>query len=653
MATRVASAFLLLLSRANAPVHAATSDGAFPPGAGFEVPLSAHLPADARAAILNLTVAGPLADGYVTAYACGDPVPTVSNVNFAAGEDVAGSAIVELSASGSICIVSSAWADVIVDLQGFVPKDSVVQVLDAPVRAVDTRDGTGHEGRLAPGSRIELAAGDVAGVPPDAAALVVTATAVAPDAAGFVTAAPCLAASPSSSTLNVIPDRAVANLAVSGTDADGSTCFESNVATDLLIDVSGYVPAGAEGIDLLVAPIRVVDTRNGIGSVAQPVGDGERPIDLTGLTDLPPGAIAAITNVTATRASAAGFVTLAPCGSPPAQVSNLNVHEATDVANAVVVDLTGSVSPTRAACITASTPVDVLVDVIGFVTDPGVLVTMVPTRVYDSRSIATPSCGLALAQPAPTTFWVIDVDSGELAHVITSERFDDASIGRAPLIFARLLPTCDGLMVWNPLPPYAGLASEVLRVGFDGTVTTVRDKDRSRSPLVFPDVVARFDGTDTWVDITTGAPVFRLPEGAGGPSQVSNGGLIVSVTSSSPDDVRSSVWARRATSDPLYPEAALVGEFPGYGVLSPSGRYLAEAEGATVAVRTPSGTPVASADLRAFYPTATSSTNLTLEWVDDSTLITCAPGLPVRDVVWSIRSTPLPLDHGACVLDAR
>jgi len=319
----------------------------------------------------------------------------------------------------------------------------------------------------------------------------------------------------------------------------------------------------------------------------------------------------------------------------------------------VVVDLTSMVSPTTAACMTASTPVDVLVDVIGFVTDPAALVTMSPTRVYDSRAIATPSCGLALAQPAPTTFWVIDVNTGQLAHVVTSERFSDASLGRAPLIFARLLPTCDGLVVWNPIPPYSGFNSEVLRVGFDGTVTVLRDHDLGQSRLVFPDVITSFDGADTWVDVATGAPVFRMPDGSGGPSQVSNGGLIVSVTSSSPADVRSSVWARRDATDPLSPEVALIGEFAGYGTLSPSGRYLAEAQGATVAVRTLNGAPVASADLRAFYPTANSSTNLILKWVDDDTLIACAFGLPVRNVVWSISSAPVVLDHAACVLDAR
>jgi hypothetical protein len=650
----ITCAFLAIIPIPNEAAVAAPSDAAFPPGIAFEVPLAAHVPADARAAIVNLTVAGPLDAGYVTAYACGDPVPNVSNVNFAAGDDAAGSAMVELSASGTICVVSSAWADVIVDLQGYVPAGSPVQLLDAPVRAVDTRHGMGvAKERLAAGSRLEVRAGSVAGVPSDAAALVVTVTSVDPDAPGFVTAAPCLSPSPSSSTLNVIPGRAVANMAVAGTDAEGSSCFTASVATDLLIDVTGYVPAGVAGIDLLPAPRRLLDTRNGVGSVAQPVGAAERPIDLTGVGDVPPGAVAVIANVTASRASAAGFVTLAPCGSPPAQVSNLNVREGADVANAVVVDLTGMTSPAAAACVTASTSVDVLVDVVGFVTDPGALVTMSPTRVYDSRAVATPSCGLALAHPAPTTFWVIDVNTGGLAHVITSERFSDASLARFPLIFAQLLPTCDGLVVWNPIPPYTGLAWEVLRVGFDGTVTVVRDHDLGRSRLVFPDVVASFDGSDTWVDVATGAPVFRMPEGTGGPSQVSNGGWILSATSSPSGDVRSSLWARREMSDPLFPEAALIAEFPGYGVLSPSGRYLAEANGATVAVRTLSGTPVASADLSAVYPTATSATNLHLEWVDDGTLIACAPGLPVRNVLWSISSTPVVLDHAACVLDAR
>jgi hypothetical protein len=144
--------------------------------------------------------------------------------------------------------------------------------------------------------------------------------------------------------------------------------------------------------------------------------------------------------------------------------------------------------------------------------------------------------------------------------------------------------------------------------------------------------------------------VVALPEGTS-VSEVSDGGLIVTLTTLSPSDVRGALWVRRDPSDPLFPEAALVAEFSGYGTLSPSGRYLAEAQGATVAVRTLSGTPVASADLSAFGATANPGTNLILEWVDDDTLVACARGLP--NVVWSLSSTPVPLDHAACVVDAR
>jgi len=73
------------------------------------------IPANARTALLNVTVDQPIDNGYVTVYPCDAPRPTVSNVNFAPGQTLANLVVAKLSATGSACIYSSVDTHVIVD----------------------------------------------------------------------------------------------------------------------------------------------------------------------------------------------------------------------------------------------------------------------------------------------------------------------------------------------------------------------------------------------------------------------------------------------------------------------------------------------------------------------------------------------------------
>lgn len=70
----------------------------------------------AAAASLNVTVTEPAAAGYLTVFPCGTPTPATSTVNFGAGDTVANAAVVGLGTNGSVCILSTAPTDVIVDV---------------------------------------------------------------------------------------------------------------------------------------------------------------------------------------------------------------------------------------------------------------------------------------------------------------------------------------------------------------------------------------------------------------------------------------------------------------------------------------------------------------------------------------------------------
>ena len=101
-------------------------DGRFtgmgPLGAGqvVEVPVAgrAGIPSDATAAVLNVTISAPAANGFATVFASG-AVPEASSLNYRAGEDVANELVVKLSATGTMRVYTDATAHVIIDAVGF------------------------------------------------------------------------------------------------------------------------------------------------------------------------------------------------------------------------------------------------------------------------------------------------------------------------------------------------------------------------------------------------------------------------------------------------------------------------------------------------------------------------------------------------------
>lgn len=78
------------------------------------------VPADAKAAVVNVTVVGAAGGGFATVFPCGT-VPGTSSVNYlgVANEAVANEVIVKLSPTGSICVYTYAAANVLVDVAGY------------------------------------------------------------------------------------------------------------------------------------------------------------------------------------------------------------------------------------------------------------------------------------------------------------------------------------------------------------------------------------------------------------------------------------------------------------------------------------------------------------------------------------------------------
>ncbi|HWL43076.1 MAG TPA: hypothetical protein VNQ73_09040 [Ilumatobacter sp.] len=332
------------------------------------------VPTGATGVVANLTVVGPDADGYATLYPCTATPPTASHVNYTPGAVVANNAVVPLDAQGRVCVYTKAGADFVLDVNGFVPASSDL-VGVTPARYLDTRPGAATfdgaaagRGAVAGGSHIEVQITGRGKVPAGAVAALVNVTAVGPDAAGYVTLYPC-GTRPGTSTLNYAAGDVVPNGALVNLSANGTLCAFTKATSHVLIDVAGYVPAGAAKLAPVV-PARLADTRSGQATVdGKHAGtgrldtDGVIEVQIAGRGNVPTGASAAFFNVTVVSPSAAGYVTLYPCGTRPT-TSNVNYSSAGVVrANNAMTQL----SANGTVCLYTKAATDIVVDVTGWV----------------------------------------------------------------------------------------------------------------------------------------------------------------------------------------------------------------------------------------------------------------------------------------------
>jgi hypothetical protein len=79
------------------------------------------VPSDAAAVVLNVTVVGPLAGGFITVYPCGSGQPNASSLNYATGQTIPNAVIAKVGVDGKVCIYTSSSTNMLVDLDGFFP----------------------------------------------------------------------------------------------------------------------------------------------------------------------------------------------------------------------------------------------------------------------------------------------------------------------------------------------------------------------------------------------------------------------------------------------------------------------------------------------------------------------------------------------------
>ena len=244
--------------------------------------------------------------------------------------------------------------------------------------------------QVEPGVDLQVPVLGVSGVPlTGVTAVSLNLTAVGPTAEGYVTVWPCGSTKPGTSNVNFVKDQVVPNAVIAPVDSTGKVCIASSVGTHVVVDINGWF-GSTSGLNA-VTPLRVFDTRSGVGGVpVAKVGaldGGGTPLEVSVLSAIgqTAGAVSAVSlNVTATGTSASsygGYVTTYPCGTRPI-ASNLNFVSNQSVPNAVIVP----VSATGTVCFYVYGQADLIADVNGWFAGGSGFNSLAPTRVFDTRS---------------------------------------------------------------------------------------------------------------------------------------------------------------------------------------------------------------------------------------------------------------------------
>ncbi|MBR7834957.1 hypothetical protein KDL01_16910 [Actinospica durhamensis] len=175
---------------------------------------------------MNLTVVNGTKNGVITAYPDGEAtVPTVSNVNYSAGQTIANMSIVKVGEDGKVVLYnnSSGTVDLIADANGYFSSTTTVATasaylpFDSPERYVDTRatdNSSPIEGAVPTGTPIGVPIAEYS----YETAEVFNATVVSPTGNGFLSLYPynpsSASAVPSTSNLNYLTGQTVPNLAI-------------------------------------------------------------------------------------------------------------------------------------------------------------------------------------------------------------------------------------------------------------------------------------------------------------------------------------------------------------------------------------------------------------------------------------------------------
>jgi PKD repeat protein len=304
------------------------------------------VPASGVAAVtLNLTATNPTAGGNIIAYADGNARPSTSNVDFGTGGTVANQVIAQVGSDGSIDLYNdgTGTVDLVADVAGYYGSGAGVglETLGTPIRILDTRNGSGTGGVIAPvpaKGTLMLTAAETGNLLSAGYTAVLNVTVTDAKSGGYLSVYRDGTSRPSTSSLNFGAGGTVANEVDVQVGSDGSIDFYNNASStvDVIADQLGmFTTSGGVGY-VPISPERVLDTRNAVGAPAGAVGPfGTVQTILDGVDGLPQNLQTVAANVTVTDPTGSGDIEVYPdyLSNPPG-VSTLNFGAGATVANA-------------------------------------------------------------------------------------------------------------------------------------------------------------------------------------------------------------------------------------------------------------------------------------------------------------------------------
>ena len=196
----------------------------------------------------------------------------------------------------------------------------------------------------------------------------------------------------------------MSNVALVKVGTDGKVDLRvSGTATHLVADVVGWVETAdavrLPGAVTATSPVRVLDTRKGLGAPDAPVAGGRvLQLAVAGRGGVPAsGAGAVVLNLTAVGGTSRGYVIASPTDPGSARTSTLNFEVAEPVANLVTVGLgpDGGID----LRVTVSGSVELVADVVGWVaagppSAPLGMAPVTPARLLDTRPVGPVGGGM-------------------------------------------------------------------------------------------------------------------------------------------------------------------------------------------------------------------------------------------------------------------
>ena len=332
------------------------------PGGVVSVNLASRVPETATAVVVNVTGVGPSTWTYVSAFAHGQDRSLVSNLNLAPGETRSNLATVAVGADRVVDLYNHAGSvHLLADLAGYYTSGAGSKFMPlAAQRALNTTVGTQST------TVLDLSLS----VPASATAVTLTVTGARATHDTFLTAWPAGSTRPGTSTVNVPRGGTTSNLTTVPLGPGRKVNLYNHVGgLDLIADLAGFYTPEFGAVFTPVPPVRVFDTRYGLGTWGGQLGPITGPANWSFRPgpQVPDEAIGAVFNLTGIEATRSTFVTAwQNTNTYGPWTSNVNLAPGQSAATLAVVPMRTEVEDTRAYIYNKAGQVDVAADLAGY-----------------------------------------------------------------------------------------------------------------------------------------------------------------------------------------------------------------------------------------------------------------------------------------------